>query len=346
MVDIKNKRLDNIEVLRTLAMFMVVFWHSSSHFYSDHGLIVGKNIADIINYVLVQYSVILSSVAVNVYVLISGYFLLGKDFKSHRFIKVWFQTMFYSLLFCLAFLLFGKDGVSLTDIPKAFLVMRYDHYWFVTCYLGVILVAPFMRMVVERIPRNTYLKLLSVLLLVSTDFLLGYPFGDMLGFNLGYSFVWFVTLFFIVGYIKKYDIHLGKYNYISNYFIIGLIIFLYFLVRASLKVIFFGGQFEIQDLHYNSFPLILAVFLFIWFKNHTFTNNFCVKLFVKIAPYTFGVYLIHENVWVKSVLWHNVLWQNIMDKFNIPLPYMIFYCLFVFFVCSIKLDVCFSNILE
>jgi surface polysaccharide O-acyltransferase-like enzyme len=335
VIDQKRKRQTNFEILRTLAMLMIVVWH----FYENKGNFIQNTECStsisFINYGISQYIMILCSVAVNIYVMITGYFLIDKDFKSRRLVKVWVQTIFYTILFAVIFHLVCPDKISIQQIIKSFLPIRFCSYWFVTDYFGLIFIAPFLSLAVKSLSQPQYTKLLLVLLVACTNFVGGYPFGDSFGLNLGYSLAWFVVLFFIGGYIKRFDIPFAKKGMLKAYLLFAIIIWLIFVLRAIVKYISFNEPIALSDLHYNSFPIISAVLLFLYFKNHTFPVNIFTKVLVSVAPYTFCVYLIHENFVLKGFLWKIVFFDSSLYNSLLLTFLMIVMCIIVFSLCTL-----------
>ena len=90
----KPGRQANFELLRIIAMFMVVIlhWNTNSGLLLD----VGSPVTGAGVWSLVTESVCI--VAVNVYVLISGYFLSSCTFSFRRVAQVLVQTMLYTVL--------------------------------------------------------------------------------------------------------------------------------------------------------------------------------------------------------------------------------------------------------
>ena len=90
----KPGRQANFELLRIIAMFMVVIlhWNTNSGLLLD----VGSPVTGAGVWSLVTESVCI--VAVNVYVLISGYFLSSCTFSFRRVAQVLVQTLFYTVL--------------------------------------------------------------------------------------------------------------------------------------------------------------------------------------------------------------------------------------------------------
>lgn len=64
-----------------------------------------------------------------------------------------------------------------------------------------------------------------------------------------------------------------------------------------------------------------------------------------IASTTFGVYLIHENLLLKKVIWHRLFkFDAFIDK-TYFIFYMLFSVLLVFFMCSI-LEIARKKVIE
>ena len=83
-------------------------------------------------------------VAVNCYVLISGYFLINShSFHWTKVWKLWSTVAFYSLLFYAI----SVDASGHWDLYKTIhylLPVRYSIYWFVTAYIGTYLLSPYL----------------------------------------------------------------------------------------------------------------------------------------------------------------------------------------------------------
>ena len=106
----KKKRMANMELLRILAMIMVVMLH-----YLSKGAVL-PNMTDNfgVNGYLAWILETFSIVAVNVYMLISGFFLTESRFKSSRFVELICQILFYSLL--IPVILIAVGTISLNDL--------------------------------------------------------------------------------------------------------------------------------------------------------------------------------------------------------------------------------------
>ena len=89
-----KKRIVSIELLRMLAMMMVVMLH-----FLDKGDILPALTGEMwLNGYVAWGMESLSAVAVNVYMLISGYFLVESRFKPGRLVELLCQVLFYTIL--------------------------------------------------------------------------------------------------------------------------------------------------------------------------------------------------------------------------------------------------------
>lgn len=326
-------RQANFEILRVVAMLMIVFWHFIQNIMINHGPIYHPASSDFINYAFLQYGMILCSVGVNLYVMITGYFMVGKSFKSNRIIRIWVQTLFYSTGIALLFYILQPDKYTIKDVLIGLIPIRAGSYWFVTDYLGLLFVAPFLSIVANAMSNTQYIKLLMVIIIIGTNFIAGYPLGDSMGGNLGYSLIWFMALFMIGAYFRLYGDIIPKHNFLKCFFIAGGLTLLYLVFRQLIKKDFSFDVMHYEDLHYNSFPIILATLLFIWFKQHKFEKNYISKALVHIAPFTFGVYLIHSNPIISKLLWTIIynLKESIEKEMLIPLGLLS--CMIIFLLC-------------
>ena len=139
----KPGRQANFELLRIIAMFMVVIlhWNTNSGLLLD----VGSPVTGAGVWSLVTESVCI--VAVNVYVLISGYFLSSCTFSFRRVAQVLVQTLFYTVLIPPVLALVGvlswSEVLNPYHIWNSIFPVQSGHYWFVSAYVVLCLLSPF-----------------------------------------------------------------------------------------------------------------------------------------------------------------------------------------------------------
>lgn len=322
-----NNRNLSFDLLRCIAMIMIVVWH-----YYIHGIeysIFPKEPISLFNYVISQYIIILCSVCVNTYILISGFFLITKDFKTNRFINIWFQAMVYNVIIIFLLNCFRNHNLAVKDILNAFFPIRNKAYWFINCYLGLIIISPFLAKAASSLSKRSYDYLMIMILILGTKCLWNYPLGDVLDFNNGYSFVWFICLFLTGGYIRRFDLR-WKYLSLKTFFLLaGLIC----IIKCALTL--HHHTITLTYPSYNSYPFILSFILLYSFKRLYFQRSKTALFIQFIVPMTFGVYLIHDHKLIRSLIWGSTsLWINDTNSYTF-LPKMICISIIIYILCTI-----------
>lgn len=272
-------------------MYMIVFMHTllngtSYHFISSIGTI---------NYIVSQYLNVVCSVAVNCFVLISGYFLIEKSFNWGRVLSLWCQTLFYSLGFAILFYFIQPGEHSFNEVMCSLFPITNQTYWFVTDYFGLVCLAPFLSKFSYAINKEEYKSFLLALTLITTTIVLAFPFGNAMGVSKGFSLIWFITLFFWGGYIKRFDNSEDSRKPAVWFAILSFLVTLYCLLKGFYRHYSYDSFLEVESVAYNGLGFCLALPFFLFFKRIKIRDSKLTKFFVGLAPYTFGVYLIHAN---------------------------------------------------
>lgn len=155
-MDVQKHNLVGIELLRIVAMMMVVGLH-----YLNFGGILWSEA--VMNRRIAWGIEAFLFVAVNCYVLISGYFLVkAKNFHWSKVGALWAHTAFYALLFTLAAIVYTGKW-NLAGIVHSLLPIRYTMYWFVTAYMGMYILSPYLSRLACHLEKNEYKKFLMIL---------------------------------------------------------------------------------------------------------------------------------------------------------------------------------------
>lgn len=293
----KTMRMASIELLRSIAMLMVITLH-----YLDKGGILTslsqtQSAGGYSAWILKSFCI----VAVNTYVLISGYFLVESGFKLRRLITLIAQVLFYSVLVPAVLLLCGVLPVSeltLYHFLNYVFPVQMEQYWFATAYVLMYLFAPVLSAGVKQMSRiqlrNTIWLLVAVFSLSKTIL----PFQLTIDRH-GYDVVWFLCLFLIAAYIRLYGSwKLQKSSQAALLYAAGSLGTFFLAVVIAYFSNRFGkfGYFIDNTFNYNHILCLLgAIGLFLTFLYWKMPEGVAANFFRKIAPYTFGVYLLHEN---------------------------------------------------
>ena len=134
MSNVSQRKL-NMEVLRIVAMLMIV----TLHFLDKGGILKEFTLKMGFNDNLAWVIEALCMVSVNIYVLISGYFLSESEFKVKKVLMLWLQILFYSWILTAVFAIVTRGNFNfengIYDLIPLVLPVTGNHYWFATIYI-------------------------------------------------------------------------------------------------------------------------------------------------------------------------------------------------------------------
>lgn len=291
-------RQANLELLRCVAMMMVVVLH----YLGKGNLLADLRTKDL--YPAEYLAWLLESfcmVAVNVYMFISGYFLCASSFKPSRLIQLVIQIWMYSVVV-------GSIGVITGVIEETpvdthfFLTLLFpvsmNHYWFMTAYVFLYLLLPFLGTAVRRMTKRQ-LQVSALFLLFTFSILKSVLPVRLETDGQGYDCLWYICVFVAAAYLRRFGIPFleRKGRGILLYLACSLLIFggamllrQVFLHTGSL------GRMLLMCMEYNHiFVFLAAAGLFAAFRRIKVSGK-AAAFVCRIAPYTLGVYLLHENL--------------------------------------------------
>lgn len=238
--------------------------------------------------------------AVNCFVLISGYYLCTANFKLKKLGSVWIQSLVYSVgLYVLVCLSDENTAFSFTVFIKSCLVITMERYWFVTAYVLLYIVSPFLNFAIHAMNRKMHAMCCMVLLGVFSILPNCVYIVDFTGVNGGYSFLWFCVMYIVAAYIRLYWPVRIKYQ--KWMFPIAILCALImcgekFLAHLITPHIFGTVVLDSFFYSYNSIVAVpCAVALFQGFRGMELRPQWCKKVIGFFAPLTFAVYLIHSH---------------------------------------------------
>ena len=322
----KVGRQPNFEILRVLAMVMIVTWHFLLHAIGSQSF---TGTVGTFNYVVRQFLYILCSSCVNLFVLVSGYFMIEKPFNWRRMGRLWLEVVFYAFGISLLFYLLRPGNLTLKEVFQNLLPVRFSSYWFFRIYLGLMFLAPFLSKVTVALTRTQYKRFLTVLFLLCCTLTMGFPYGDSMGAGKGYTLLWFIELFFLGGYFRRFAPAVSS----KALAIVLLSLLVTAFVFVSGKSYFLRNELSLEMPAYNGIGILIAVPVFLWFKQKEFKDSRLMQLLASAAPFTFAVYLISEHPQVSSVLWHELFDRTSITDSIALIPYMVLAVFIVFALC-------------
>ena len=314
-------RQANFELLRVLSMYMVILLHYISRTGSLAGTQLEMTGVRLAGGFLESFCI----VAVNVYVLISGYFLCKSNFKVSRLLQLLAQILFYSLLIPVILGIAGirpdtPGGASgAWELSGYLFPISTEHYWFATAYVYMYLFTPLLgaalRHFTEKQLRYVLLSVLFFFCFLKSVFPVQFVMDKA-----GYDVFWFLCLYLTGAYIRLFGREEegllsgklfrrgesgrrnGKGRALAIYAVSCILIFalhvlLHMIHEKTGRFAYYAGV----PFHYNFLLCYTgAAGLFLAFEDLRIPEGKIAGIIRGIAPCTFGVYLLHEHLNVRS----------------------------------------------
>ena len=332
-------RNSNFELLRIVSMFLIVLYHVILH-----GNTVGNCTNDIIK-VFLTLIMYISIIHVNSFVLLTGYFQSKSTFKKNKLISLILQALFYMIVIIVVLESLGIITLSNLKILKEVLFLDVNSYWFIKTYVFLYLLSPFLNILIKNLKQKDYKKLLIILTVIVS--VLPYVTGHQLFDNNGYTLYSFVYLYLLGAYLREYPVLKKVSMKKSTLRIVLLSIFFgcailnYAITSLSQHFINVNSLFtEIaNNLNYvkfdysNTIVIVQTIAYFLFFE----TLNIKSNIINFVSKLTFGIYLIHDNVLIRTGL----LLYKVLGVDNGPFSsysfviYIFVIAVLIFVVCAI-----------
>lgn len=294
----KIERNTNLELLRIISMFFIIMSHADDY----TGLATTYRNTVCLNKFIADWLQLGGQIGVGCFLLISGYFMVDQNFKIKKIFcilgEVWFYTIGIYIIFLIVNL--SNQTISISDIIKqgifAIFPISFSHYWFMTAYIILMILSPFLNKWISTMDKHMYqLFLGTISIFVVLEGTIPKILNGMIG-NGRLIPVFF--LYFVAGYIKKY-VNNEKRNAKKHIVIAFWTYMLLFATVIGMDLIgnIFNNDKIISFCYFwrrlnSPFVVIINIELFLGFlripqKTKKFINRF--------ASNTLGVYLIHVN---------------------------------------------------
>lgn len=280
-----RKHLYGLDVLRILSMYYVCVLHVGGGF----GAL--KSSPDVITQCGTALFIALADVAVNIFMMVTGYIGVCHHWSWKGYLRVWGQVAFYAIAgFLFARLLMGQSCSSAALLRMFFPIPFANGYWYFTAYTGAYFLFPYANRLLQNLSPREYGRLL-IILLVSVSFF-GIWNQSIWG---GYNAVWLLVMYAVGGYIR---LHLGD---VSQWRAVGI-----YLLASGLSALLFATKIYVKKnygcvLGIPSFgytaplTIIASLSCFVCFAKMEIRNPLLCRLLTFAAPLTFAVYLIHVH---------------------------------------------------
>ena len=293
----KKARAANLDLLRIVSMLLIIFLHSIDH----SGVLENAANCGTGMYFYVRFTYCLCMVCVNIYIMLSGYFMVDSRFRLQKLVQLWMETAFYGFSLKLIFMLAGLDSFSIASLASCFLPILSGRYWFLTIYVGMYLVSPFLNILIRAMDKKQHSLLNLCLFCVCSVWVSIHPKFAGMNSGGGWGLTWFVVLYITAAWFRLYYKPNGKWGrWLAGYFLIPAgIALLQCLPLPGIIQTVVGHWFR-----YDSAPVyLMTLCLFVAFLNVKIKSNTLIRGICAVAPLTLGVYLIHAHANVSPWSW-------------------------------------------
>jgi surface polysaccharide O-acyltransferase-like enzyme len=319
-------RRSNIELLRIIAMIMIVAHHFAVHSGFDFP-------ADTVtvNRLWIQFIQLGGKIGVDVFVLISGYFLISSaELKTNKVLKLWLQIFTYSSVIFFVFFGFGAVSFGFKTLLKNILPVSFSQWWFASTYFVLYLISPYLNKLLNTLDKKSYQRFLALLTfcwcIIPTFLSVTWQSNELL---------WFIYLYSLAGYVRLHasESSVKGTTLIAVSSALAVLTFLSAVVFDILgtKTAFFGRHatffYDMQKIP----VLLISLLMFVGFLKIDIGYKPIINI---ISSATFGVYLIHDNKYVRQFLWETVFKNASFADSAVLIPYSVAVIAVVFAACT------------
>ncbi len=318
---------DNLRAVATIAIIML---HASAGILTQFGKISGS---------YWQTGCFFNGVVrfgVPVFVMLSGVFLLDReyplsDFLKRRFTRILYPFLFWSLVYIAVNLYFKQlhgytfELAKTTSwIGKQLLNGSSYHFWYIYMIMGLYLFIPILGKWIRNCPRKEIYYFLIIwfgfqmLNLPALE-----PYKPKLRLDYFTDYGGYLVLGFLLSKLSFSTIKRKK-----------TIAFLLFTLSAGYTIgmtcYLSYQQHKAAGNWFNPLSpniMLMAATLFLFFKNLSIGNQTVINVLGFISRYSFGIYLVHVLVLSRMANWFGIHWNCTHPVLAIPLTTIV--CLIV-----------------
>lgn len=334
IVKTQKERESNLELLRIIAMLAII----------AHHYVVNSSITELFVYdgnaTSQQYFLevwgMWGKTGINVFILISGYFMCKMELTAKRYAKLFIQAMFYGLTIMLIFAVCGYQPLSLGMVVRKFTTYFVNiNNGFTASFLAFYAFVPFYNKLIDALDQKHLLVLVMGLLFVMTicsTLFLAPTMNEP---------VWYMTLYLVAAYIRIYpNKYFNNLKLSSSVFLVSTFLAIIMCLSFVYLANHTGRQgftyFKWHLVHDSNKVLAFIVGLSAFLMAKIFRMKH-IKLVNSLAAGCFGVLLIHaSSATMRQWLWQDIF--NVPQMFHADLPVLIAHAviipIIIFLICS------------
>lgn len=290
---VKSKRNANIELLRILSIFIIIFNH-----YAAYGGFEYDNPLSF-NAFIIEFLHLGGKIGVDIFIFISGWFMSrSKNFNVRRIVKLCLQVLFYSIILAVAGRLLGT--LSNSDTIRMLLAIPAGNWIFITSYFMLCCLSPIINIIINNISKKQYFTLLVFLAFTW----MCVPTVLPIDFDMSNT-SWYIFIYMLAGFLHKYEDDIDhKPRKLFALSFISLILIIISEIILEILGVYVADVFGEHAEHFRNmnsiFVVINAVSLFLGVSQLKPKSS---NIIPKIASTSLAIFVLHDNRALRPKIW-------------------------------------------
>ena len=287
-------------------------------------------------------------VGVGIFFLITGYFLC-KSNKYRDITKIILEVIFYSIItFVIAYIaktFFDYDISWLDLLTQLCLPISSNNWWFITAYILLMLIIPILNKVVSFINKSRGIRTLFELCLIWLAwYLIAKVFRDP------YEGLLRAVCYYIVGGSIRHHFDSNRKPK-KVLCVLGFIVNWLLYAGSTYKIGMIIGSGKgsllvanvLKFFRHGFFAPLAAICLFMLFLQVDIGSS---KKINTVASTTLGIYMLHEGIAMRMLIWHRIFNVNGPISQSVLFPLYYIFVVAVIFILDVSIDLLRQKFLE
>lgn len=296
---VSKERNLNIELCRIFAMFIIVLNHFAGYIVDlQPGVFENSDLWR----VFLRFMNFGGKIGVNVFVIITGYFMVRSKFKLRKLFAMWTEVLTFSVGIYIISLLLGIVEFSLKDLVIAVMPVSFNCYWFFTVYIVLYILSPIINKLINAMNKRELWCVaiggFAVFCLWPTIVMRDIFHSELL---------WFIYLYIVGGGLRNCTSRVQTQK--SSLYFILMVINILFVQVTTVLIDYSPTLYSIFDdiLYFRNMNIVTgfscSVLIFLFFRSLKLDGVRCRKTILFFSTSAFAVYLLHMNHYIYKLIW-------------------------------------------
>lgn len=198
----KKDRIIGLDILKTMAVIFVIVLHINGYCVEQVGGLSSYSFGSKVVFFLLEA---VAYPAIHLFVLISSWFMVGKTRTIKSCVKVYSQTWTVTVIGLFIAIVLIPSDIKTGGVLQSIFPFTQRAYWFVSDYLVLAFLAPFISNILEKADLRRKKALLTFMLVLTTVL----PFISVASWDRS-NLLLFILLYLVADYMKHYKEYLQK----------------------------------------------------------------------------------------------------------------------------------------